>query len=73
MHIVCHMMSSIDGRSLTDNWNLDFASPTYPCSAQSCRASANACASGSGTPSSSEDSAFSRTLVNVACRGCSAP
>jgi len=29
MHIVCHMMSSIDGRSLTDNWNLDFASPTY--------------------------------------------
>ncbi len=27
MHIVCHMMSSVDGRSLTDNWNLKFASP----------------------------------------------
>ncbi|MDR5856530.1 dihydrofolate reductase family protein [Caballeronia sp. LZ062] len=29
MHIVCHMMSSLDGRSLTDGWHLDFASACY--------------------------------------------
>jgi riboflavin biosynthesis pyrimidine reductase len=28
-YIVCHMMSSIDGRSLTDGWHLDFASDLY--------------------------------------------
>src|SRR5476649_2848878 len=28
-YIVCHMMSSVDGRSLTDGWNLDFASDLY--------------------------------------------
>ncbi|SAK97427.1 5-amino-6-(5-phosphoribosylamino)uracil reductase [Caballeronia temeraria] len=43
MHIVCHMMSSIDGRSLTDNWNLDFASPTYEDTAARFEADAWAC------------------------------
>ena len=28
-HIVCHMMSSLDGRSLTDGWNLDGSSDLY--------------------------------------------
>ena len=28
-YIVAHMMSSLDGRSLTDGWNLDFASELY--------------------------------------------
>jgi riboflavin biosynthesis pyrimidine reductase len=28
-YIVCHMMSSIDGRSLTDGWHLDFATDLY--------------------------------------------
>ncbi|CAN7606091.1 dihydrofolate reductase family protein [Caballeronia sp. LjRoot34] len=28
-YIVCHMMSSVDGRSLTDGWHLDFASDLY--------------------------------------------
>ena len=28
-YIVAHMMSSLDGRSLTDGWNLDFASDLY--------------------------------------------
>jgi riboflavin biosynthesis pyrimidine reductase len=28
-YIVCHMMSSIDGRSLTDGWHLKFASAAY--------------------------------------------
>jgi riboflavin biosynthesis pyrimidine reductase len=28
-YIVVHMMSSIDGRSLTDGWNLDFAGDLY--------------------------------------------
>jgi len=28
-YIVCHMMSSLDGKSLTDGWNLDFASDLY--------------------------------------------
>jgi riboflavin biosynthesis pyrimidine reductase len=28
-YIVVHMMSSLDGRSLTDGWNLDFASDLY--------------------------------------------
>lgn len=43
MHIVCHMMSSIDGRSLTDNWNLDFASPTYEDTAARFKADAWVC------------------------------
>ena len=43
MDIVCHMMSSIDGRSLTDNWNLDFASPTYEDTAARFKADAWAC------------------------------
>ncbi|MDR5836942.1 dihydrofolate reductase family protein [Caballeronia sp. LZ034LL] len=43
MYIVCHMMSSIDGRSLTDNWNLDYASPTYEETAASFKADAWAC------------------------------
>ncbi|AME25850.1 MULTISPECIES: dihydrofolate reductase family protein [Burkholderiaceae] len=28
-YIVCHMMSSVDGRSLTDGWHLDYASDLY--------------------------------------------
>ncbi|SAK54295.1 2,5-diamino-6-ribosylamino-4(3H)-pyrimidinone 5'-phosphate reductase [Caballeronia arationis] len=28
-YIVAHMMSSVDGRSLTDGWNLDYASELY--------------------------------------------
>ena len=28
-YIVVHMMSSLDGRSLTDGWNLDFATDLY--------------------------------------------
>jgi riboflavin biosynthesis pyrimidine reductase len=28
-YIVAHMMSSVDGRSLTDGWNLDYASDLY--------------------------------------------
>ncbi|BBU33260.1 2-hydroxy-3-oxopropionate reductase (plasmid) [Burkholderia sp. THE68] len=43
MHIVCHMMSSIDGRSLTDNWNLDFASPIYEDTAARFKADAWVC------------------------------
>jgi riboflavin biosynthesis pyrimidine reductase len=43
MHIVCHMMSSVDGRSLTDNWNLDFASPCYEETAARFEADAWAC------------------------------
>jgi riboflavin biosynthesis pyrimidine reductase len=43
MYIVCHMMSSIDGRSLTDNWNLDYASPIYEETAASFKADAWAC------------------------------
>jgi riboflavin biosynthesis pyrimidine reductase len=37
------MMSSIDGRSLTDNWNLDFASPIYEETAACFKADAWAC------------------------------
>jgi riboflavin biosynthesis pyrimidine reductase len=43
MHIICHMMSSIDGRSLTDNWNLPFASPCYEETAATFKANAWAC------------------------------
>ncbi|SAK85034.1 5-amino-6-(5-phosphoribosylamino)uracil reductase [Caballeronia pedi] len=43
MHIVCHMMSSVDGRSLTDNWNLAFASPTYEDTAARFKADAWVC------------------------------
>jgi riboflavin biosynthesis pyrimidine reductase len=43
MHIVCHMMSSVDGRSLTDNWNLKFASPCYEETAAQFNADAWAC------------------------------
>jgi riboflavin biosynthesis pyrimidine reductase len=43
MYIVCHMMSSIDGRSLTDNWNLKFASPCYEDTAATFKADAWAC------------------------------
>jgi riboflavin biosynthesis pyrimidine reductase len=28
-YLIAHMMSSVDGRSLTDGWNLDFASDLY--------------------------------------------
>ena len=28
-YIVVHMMSSLDGRSLTDGWHLDFATDLY--------------------------------------------
>lgn len=28
-YIICHMMSAIDGRSLTDGWHLDYASTLY--------------------------------------------
>ncbi|MGI4813463.1 MAG: RibD family protein [Janthinobacterium lividum] len=34
-YIVCHMMSSLDGRSLTDGWNLRFASDIYETTAAS--------------------------------------
>jgi riboflavin biosynthesis pyrimidine reductase len=43
MHVICHMMSSVDGRSLTDNWNLDFASPCYEETAARFKADAWAC------------------------------
>jgi riboflavin biosynthesis pyrimidine reductase len=43
MYIVCHMMSSVDGRSLTDNWNLKFASPCYEDTAATFKADAWAC------------------------------
>jgi riboflavin biosynthesis pyrimidine reductase len=43
MHIICHMMSSIDGRSLTDNWNLEWASPCYEETAASFKADAWVC------------------------------
>ncbi|SAK56264.1 5-amino-6-(5-phosphoribosylamino)uracil reductase [Caballeronia fortuita] len=43
MHIVCHMMSSVDGRSLTDNWNLEYASPTYEDTAAKFNADAWVC------------------------------
>ena len=34
-YIVAHMMSSLDGRSLTDGWHLDFASDLYETTAAS--------------------------------------
>lgn len=34
-YIICHMMSSLDGRSLTDGWNLGFASDLYETTAAS--------------------------------------
>ncbi|WP_244850394.1 dihydrofolate reductase family protein [Caballeronia sp. SL2Y3] len=43
MYIVCHMMSSVDGRSLTDGWHLDFASPCYEETAASFDADAWVC------------------------------
>jgi len=43
MHIVCHMMSSLDGRSLTDGWHLDFASACYEETAARFKANAWAC------------------------------
>jgi len=43
MHIVCHMMSSLDGRSLTDGWHLDFAIPCYEETAASFKADAWVC------------------------------
>lgn len=43
MHIVCHMMSSVDGRSLTDGWHLGFASPCYEDTAATFKADAWAC------------------------------
>ncbi|VXC97469.1 Pyrimidine reductase [Burkholderia sp. 8Y] len=43
MHIVCHMMSSLDGRSLTDGWHLDFAAPCYEETAASFKADAWVC------------------------------
>jgi riboflavin biosynthesis pyrimidine reductase len=43
MHIVCHMMSSLDGRSLTDNWNLKFASSCYEETAARFKADAWVC------------------------------
>jgi riboflavin biosynthesis pyrimidine reductase len=36
--IVCHMMSSVDGRSLTDGWHLDFASDLYESTAATFKA-----------------------------------
>ncbi|KIG10742.1 dihydrofolate reductase family protein [Caballeronia concitans] len=43
MHIICHMMSSVDGRSLTDGWHLDFASPCYEETAARFKADAWVC------------------------------
>ncbi|WP_175945467.1 dihydrofolate reductase family protein [Caballeronia sp. BCC1704] len=43
MYIVCHMMSSLDGRSLTDGWHLDFARPCYEETAASFNANAWVC------------------------------
>jgi riboflavin biosynthesis pyrimidine reductase len=37
-YIVAHMMSSVDGRSLTDGWHLDFASDLYETTAASFKA-----------------------------------
>jgi riboflavin biosynthesis pyrimidine reductase len=37
-YIVVHMMSSVDGRSLTDGWHLDYASELYETSAASFKA-----------------------------------
>jgi riboflavin biosynthesis pyrimidine reductase len=34
-YIICHMMSAVDGRSLTDGWHLDFASELYETTAAS--------------------------------------
>ncbi|WP_118180221.1 dihydrofolate reductase family protein [Paraburkholderia phosphatilytica] len=42
-HIVCHMMSSIDGRSLTDGWNLDYATDLYENTAATFEADAWVC------------------------------
>ncbi|WP_250454839.1 dihydrofolate reductase family protein [Caballeronia sp. ATUFL_M2_KS44] len=43
MHIICHMMSSVDGRSLTDGWHLSFASPCYEETAARFKADAWVC------------------------------
>lgn len=37
-YIVAHMMSSVDGRSLTDGWHLDFATDLYETTAASFKA-----------------------------------
>jgi riboflavin biosynthesis pyrimidine reductase len=42
-YIVCHMMSAVDGRSLTDGWNLSGASDLYEDSAATFKADAWVC------------------------------
>jgi riboflavin biosynthesis pyrimidine reductase len=42
-YIIAHMMSSVDGRSLTDGWNLDFASDLYEATAASFKADGWVC------------------------------
>ncbi|WP_144109862.1 dihydrofolate reductase family protein [Paraburkholderia sp. BCC1886] len=42
-YIVVHMMSSLDGRSLTDGWHLDFASDLYETTAASFEANGWIC------------------------------
>ncbi|NDL63807.1 dihydrofolate reductase family protein [Acerihabitans arboris] len=37
-YIVCHMMSAVDGRSLTDGWNLDYAGELYETTAATFKA-----------------------------------
>jgi riboflavin biosynthesis pyrimidine reductase len=42
-YMVVHMMSSLDGRSLTDGWNLDFATDLYESTAKSFEADGWVC------------------------------
>lgn len=42
-YVVVHMMSSLDGRSLTDGWNFDFASDLYENTAATFKANAWIC------------------------------
>jgi len=68
-YIVCHMMSSVDGRSLTDGWHLDFASDLYESTAATFEADGWICgrvtmqeiAHGDGYPKGLADEPVPRT------------
>lgn len=68
-YIVAHMMSSLDGRSLTDGWNLKFASDLYETTAATFKADGWICgrvtmqeiAHGSDYPKGLAKSAIPRT------------
>lgn len=68
-YIVCHMMSSVDGRSLTDGWHLDFASDLYETTAATFKADGWICgrvtmqeiAHGDGYPKGLAEEPVSRT------------